>query len=153
MYKFEYDVPVEQFFSDDKGILDTHWKELANYPDKIKLNPDIDKYKFMQQNNVLKNICVYNESKLIGYCVLFCTPHPHYKDDVFVSVDVFYVDPEYRSGTIGIRLIKETEKVARSIGASVLLYHTKISHPTLEKMIHKLGYNKLEHISGKCLKE
>lgn len=153
MYNYVKDVPVIEFFDVENGLLTKHWEEIAGNKDKIKLCPDVSKYISLQEAGVLKNVCAYKDTILVGYSVLFVQPHLHYANDVYAYVDVIYVDPEYRNTSVGIRLIKETEEYARSMNVSVLTYHTKPQHAIIEKVLSKLDYKHMENIFGKCLKE
>lgn len=153
MITYEYDVPVEEFFKKEGGILSEHWKEIATNKEKIVLNPDVDKYKLLQEVGVLSNIVAYKDGEMAGYSVIFSQPHIHYMDDVYSYVDVIYVSNKFRNSRIGISLINETEKAAKQKGASVVMYHTKPEHNAIEKILMKKGYKHIENNFGKCLKE
>jgi GNAT superfamily N-acetyltransferase len=153
MYRWETNVPVLTFFMDENSIIDCHWDEVANYKNAIELDPDIEKYVALENAGVLKNVCVYDEDRLIGYSVLFIQPHLHYCKDLFAYVDVIYLHPDYRGSTLGVKLVKKTEQLARECGASVVTFHTKPLHPAIDKVLVKFGYGHIENIFGKCLKE
>jgi len=154
MFKFEYNMPASLFLEEAADLLHTHWKELAVNQDKIFLKPNVDAYVTYQNMGLLNNIVVRNqEDKIVGYSVLMIQPHIHYCDSIYASVDVIYVDPNYRNGSLGARLLFETEKLAVDKGADVIVHHAKPNVPMIIKPLEKLGYSLYEHIYGKYLGE
>lgn len=153
MYKFTYDVPMEIFLDQAKDILYKHWKELAVNQDTVFLSPDKEKYCKLQEVGVIKNIVVYHEEKIVGYSIILIQPALHYSNDLFAHVDVIYVDKEYRSSSVGARLLFATETLAKDNGASVILHHAKPNVPMIIKPLEKLNYKLYEFIYGKYLGE
>lgn len=153
MYKFTYDVPMEIFLDQAKDILYKHWKELAVNQDTVFLSPDKEKYCKLQEVGVIKNIVVYHEEKIVGYSIILIQPALHYSNDLFAHVDVIYVDKEYRSSSVGARLLLATETLAKDNGASVILHHAKPNVPMIIKPLEKLNYKLYEFIYGKYLGE
>lgn len=151
--RYEHNIPVESFFEDASGLLIQHWKVLANNSEEILLNPDVERYKLMQDMGVLHNVVAYEESNIVGYAVVFIMPHLHYKDDKFAMVDVLFTDPSARNSRLGITLINKVEEMCREQKVSVLTYHTKPSHNTIEKILSRKGFSHFENIIGKLLKE
>jgi len=152
-YNLQIDVPVEDFFEKSQDALQKHWEELAGNKDKIKLTPDIPKYKQLQQMGILHNIVAYTEDgELIGYSVIFVQPHLHYMNDIFAYVDVIFLKEEYRNSRIGLVLIKETETLSKTLGVSVLSYHTKPYKPAIEKILVKNSFHHSENIFTKYIK-
>ena len=59
----------------------------------------------------------------------------------------WYVHPDYRKGTIGIRLLKELERQAKEKGATTFIMVSEElmgNHDYMEKLYHKLGYHNYE---------
>lgn len=150
---FKINVPMEDFFMEEGGILSDHWKALSNNPDTIILKPDVQKYKDLQKSGVLFNIVGYEDNIMVGYAIVFITPHIHYSDDKFAMVDVIYADPLYRNSRLGLTLINQVEDMCRKEEVSVLTYHTKPTHATIEKILYRKGFSHFENIIGKLLKE
>lgn len=146
------DIPVEEFFKYQEGILDEHWDEVAGNKNAIKLSPDIQKYKALQELGILKNFVLFEGEEMIGYSVILSQPHLHYKDDIFAFVDVIFVKKEYRNSRAGLFLINQIEEWAKE-NVSLLTYHTKPKHPTIERILEKKGYSHMENIYGKLFKK
>lgn len=149
MYKWHYNVPAREFVAYAANSLESHWNELANNKDRIKLNPDVDKYQTLMDMGYLHNIAVECEGEIIAYSVVIAQPHLHYSNNVFAMVDVIYVAESHRNSRVGIELINKTEVMAMGLGADVLTYHTKPNHPAIEKILYKKGYSHMENIIGK----
>lgn len=152
-FTFIRDQKVEEFFKHCNEAIVEHWLEIAANKEKILLNPDEDRYKKLEEAGILKSIVVYDGDELVGYSVLLVQPHLHYKDDLFAFVDLIFVKNAYRSSKVGLMLINETEKYAKELGVSMLTYHTKPTHATIEKILYRKGYSHYENIIGICLKE
>ena len=150
---FKTNIPVSQFFSEEGGLITDHCNELATNPDKIKLKPDVKRYQDLQDKGFLFNIVGYEDEIMVGYSVIFIMPHMHYMDDKFAMVDVLYTDPLYRNSRLGLDLINKTEELCKEQKVSVLTYHTKPSHNTIEKILYRKGFSHFENIVGKLLKE
>jgi GNAT superfamily N-acetyltransferase len=153
MYDFKINVDTDIFLKDADKLLVEHWEELALNKNKIKLKPDVKKYKLLQELDILHNIVVYKDGVVVGYSVLIVQPHLHYYEHIFAMVDVVYVGQEYRSSSVGARLLVATEKLAKDLGASVITHHAKPYVPMIIKPLEKLGYNLYEHIYGKYIGE
>ncbi len=152
MIEMKYDVPMKQFFEEESGLCAIHWEEIANNKDKVKLAPNIEQFVKMQEAGLLKNIVAYDEGLMVGYVVLLISPHLHYRNDKFAFVDLIYVDPVYRSSNIGLKLLNETERVAREEGVAVLQHHAKPHHKNLQTILEKRkGFKVAEVILSKYL--
>lgn len=151
--RVEIDLDMQSFFNQGKGILNEHWSQVANNQDSILLEPDEEKYIFLQKANALLNVVLFDEcGEMIGYSIVFLQPHMHYKNDVFAFVDAIYVREKHRNSRAGLVLINEVERLCIEKRVSLLSYHTKPAHNTLEKILLKKGYNHVENIFGKTLK-
>jgi GNAT superfamily N-acetyltransferase len=153
MFEVKYNVPAEEFLKDAAELLYEHWEELALNKEKIKLNTDKVKYKHLQDMEILHNIVVYKEGKVIGYSVLLVSPHLHYVDHKYANVDVIYVSKEERKSSVGAKLLIATERLAKDLGCSVVVHHAKPYVPMIIKPLEKLGYSLYEFMYGKYVGE
>ncbi len=115
MYKLVTNVDSTTFLTEAAGLITEHWEELALNKDKIRLCPDVVKYKQLQDLNILHNVVVYKDDEIVGYSVLLVQPHLHYANDVHASVDVIYVSKNHRQSSVGARLLVTTEDYAKSL--------------------------------------
>ena len=94
-----------QVCEDIKELIKLHYEEIAVNKDVIPLDPDWDRYKYLDDNGLIMIITARDESKLVGYSIFFITSHLHYKSTVYANNDLLYLHPEYRKGSLGIKLI------------------------------------------------
>ncbi len=152
MITYVKNLDMESFFEQSEKLLFDHWMEVANNKQAIKLSPDEEKFKALQRAGALFNTIAYEDGKMVGYVILFITPHIHYKEDLFAYVDVIFLAPEYRKSKVGLALIHKAEELAKENGASIISHHCKPNTP-LEKIMGRLGYKVHETIFTKLLKE
>jgi hypothetical protein len=76
---------------------------------------------------------------IVGYSLNFIGPHFHYSDLVVCNNDVLFLRNDLRPSTVGLRLIRETERVAKTRGARLMLWHAK-DQTSLAKIMPRMGY-------------
>jgi len=135
----------EEIIESAKPLFEKHYREIARNQEKIKLNPDYDLYKKMEDKDGLHIVTVRGDGKLIGYFVSFLAPHPHYQDHVMASNDIFYIDPIHRKGSVGSRMVKFALKSLKERGVSVVHTHTKIEHD-ISSFLERIGGKKIEYV-------
>lgn len=136
---------------DMEPLFPAHWEELALNRDRIKLAPDVDRYRTMEKFGTLHLFTARVDDKLVGYYVSAVGPHPHYRDDVVAVSDMFYICSEYRKGYVGIGLFRAMEADVRRLGASLVLGIIKPSHD-IGPMLKYLGWELAGYVYSKCLK-
>lgn len=120
----------EGFASVDEHFFDLfrqHYEEIAWRKDKIKLNPDMDKYKAMADNGMAKMYTAREDGAIVGYAIWFLVKHLHYKDTLKAMNDILYVAPEKRGGMLGMNLIRYSEQELIKHGVHTVGLHIKKS--------------------------
>jgi GNAT superfamily N-acetyltransferase len=135
---------------DARPLLEKHWEEIALNKEIIKLNPDWDAYADLEDAGILKIFTARDDDRLVGYFVTFVRSHIHYKDHLFAYNDILFLDPDYRKGFTGSKLIKFAEKCLKEDGVSVVIVNTK-RHKPLDILLSWLGYKHIENIYSKVL--
>jgi len=133
-----------------KPLLEDHWQEIALNKDKIKLNPDWNRYFQMECAEQLAIFTMRDNGKMVGYFVIIMIKHLHYVDHVFAFNDIIFVHPSYRKGMNAIRFIKFCESEVKKIGASVLTINSKV-HAPFGSILERIGYAHIEQIYSKAL--
>jgi GNAT superfamily N-acetyltransferase len=151
MYRWIKNMNAREFLHRAKDTLECHWQELGINKDKYVLRPDPERYTQLQEAGVLHNLVVLKEDRVIGYSVILTTRGLHYQDAVFSQVDVLYVHPDFRSTSVGARLLVGTEELAKEVGGTVVLHHAKPFAPQITKPLEKMGYTQYELIYGKYI--
>jgi len=136
---------AEDLVDEIKLHIHNHWEEVEQYKDKIKLNPDFNKYIELDNLGMLHVVTARREQdlKLIGYFISVIMPPLHHKDHLFAVSDIIYIAPEYRGKLLGLKLIKYTEKKLKEKGVSVLNITMK-THASFEKILERIDFNKQE---------
>ena len=141
---------LDQVENDILALLDLHYKEIALNQDKIKLNPDWDVYRALEEQGRLKIFTARDGSTLVGYFVVVVGVNMHYKDHTFACNDIIYLHKDYRKGFAGIKLIKFAKKCLTEDGVSVLTINTKVHQP-FDKLLDRLGFNLIERVYSSYL--
>lgn len=129
-----------------KPLIAKHWEEIALFKDQIKLNPDFDKYIELDEQDMLHIVTARREEdlKLIGYFISVVQTNIHYKDHLFATNDILFIDPEYRGKLAGVKLFKYAEKKLKEKGVSIISIHMK-THMPFDKLLERLKYEKQEY--------
>lgn len=146
-YQQEFLVQVE---NEARPLLEEHWQEIALNKEKIRLNPDWERYHCLEDEGLLKIFTAREEGKLVGYFVVVASKGLHYKDHVFAVNDIIYLHPDYRKGRTGIKLIQFAEKCLQQDGVSVLTINTKVHRP-FDKLMEFLGFGLIERVYSKYI--
>lgn len=133
-----------------QNLIDLHWQDIALNKDKIKLNPDWDRYEEAEKNGDLKIFTARSNDQLVGYFACLISVSLHYKDHIFAHNDVLFLHPDYRKGLAGWRLMKFAEQCLRDDGVSLLMVNTKI-HKPFDVLLQRLGYTHIENLYSKAL--
>jgi hypothetical protein len=132
-------------------LLELHYRELAKNQDRVKLNPDWERYAELERCGKFIVFTARKES-LIGYSAFFVSPHPHYRDLLLVSNDILYLDAEHRVGRTGVRLIKYCEEQIAAMydGQVCLTWHAK-ENTALASMLPRMTYGVQDIVFSKLL--
>lgn len=135
-----------------KPLLEDHWKEIALNKEKVKLNPDYDKYLEADEKGLLHVLTARDNDKLIGYFISFVQMHIHYKDHLFAVNDILFIDKNYRKGSTGYKMFKKAEESLKEIGVDVLVIHSKVNND-FKPIMDKLNFERVEYIYSKFIGE
>lgn len=133
-----------------KPLLVAHYKEIARNQDKVKLNPDYDKYRALDKAGMVHSVTARDEGKLIGYYISIVAPHLHYRDCIMAMNDVLFISPEYRKGFIAFKLLKYGEKTLKDRGVGVIHMNMKLAND-FGILMERLGWIEIERIYEKVL--
>jgi ribosomal protein S18 acetylase RimI-like enzyme len=101
---------------------------------------------WMQGNG---NVLVGEEDgKVVGLLAFITTLH-HFSGQPYAAELMWYVEPEYRKGGIGLRLLWEAEKMAKAVGAKDMVFTAP--NEDVAALYKRFGYEKLEVTYRKTL--
>jgi GNAT superfamily N-acetyltransferase len=117
----------------------SHWEEVATNKHSRKLNLDVEAFFLLEDKGFLISLGAFIDNSLIGYSISAFVPDMHDRSKLLCINDAIFILEDYRNGSIGIKLIKETETLAKARGAYALIWHAKVG-TALDKLLPKLSY-------------
>lgn len=142
--------PFAPFLEEVKPLLPLHWEELALNKDVVPLSPQYEEYLNRDAKGMVLLIVLRESGKLVGYFVGFVAPGLHYSTCLTLHMDIFWVHPDYRNGTAGLKLFKAMEKEARRRGVNRLFVGAKV-HKDASRLFEALKYTLVETVYSTML--
>jgi len=131
-----------------------HWQEVALHKDQIRLRPNYDEYRRLEELGILHIITARERDKLAGYIFHMVHPHLHYVGSLTAFTDLLYLRKEYTRGmTAASRyrdLIRASEKMLRDLGVQRVYLMTK-THLDLTALFENMGFKLIEKNFSKLL--
>lgn len=131
-----------------KPLFEEHYIEIARHKDKIKLNPDYEKYFEMENAGIFHIITAREEKELVGYCFNFVLPNFHFKDCLMASNDVIFIRKIFRKGNNGSDFLNYIENILENMGVIKSTIATKLEHD-FGNLLKKREYTPIETIYEK----
>jgi predicted GNAT superfamily acetyltransferase len=122
-----------ELWSNGHHLFEDHCKELED--DRVTFLPDQNRYLALDDLDMLIVLGAYVDEHMVGYSVSVIYRHGHF-DEILATNDSLYVDPDYRRGSLGWKLILSTEKSAQECGVSRMLWTAKCNS-NLEILLQK----------------
>jgi GNAT superfamily N-acetyltransferase len=142
---------LHPFWEDALPLFERHWQEIAHWHD-IPLVPDTEAYERAEAAGMLRIYTVRGtDGSLYGYAMFFVRHNVHYATSLQAVQDVVFIAPEFRLGTLGMRLLRFADDQLRADGVQAVHHHQKLAHPALGKVLERQGYEAVETIWVKRL--
>lgn len=135
-----------------KPLFPLHWAELALNQDQVPLDPQYDIYLKRDALGEVLFVAGRELGELMAYFVGFVAPGLHYRSCLTLTMDIFWVKPEYRGKSAGIRLFKTVETEAQRRGVQRMFMGSKL-HKDAGWLFEKLGYVPVETYYSKMVGE
>lgn len=139
MLEYAVEILTPALIEETIPVQQGYWDEVAGpfhqYP------PDVDwkTYLMAQQAGKLKVLAGRADGVLKAGAFIVITPHPHYAC-IAASLPLLFVDPEYRQGREGLRLVKLAEEEAARAGAQLMMTHGGV-HNGVYKLFEHMKYS------------
>lgn len=138
--------PFWPAFAEAQLLLDRHFDEIAENKALLQQpDPNIDKYRILDNAGMLHLLAVRDGAKLVGYYVAIVDHNLHYRTILTGVDDLHYLAPEYRKGRVGIQLFIEAEKMLREIRVMLGLMRVKEAH-NHGAILERLGWRPMERV-------
>lgn len=132
-----------------------HWEELEEDKEGAPFEPDWDGLFACQLQRLLHVLTVRSDGVLVGYAFLFLQPNVMSVGRYRAFTERFWLDPDFRQGWLGVRLLREPEKKARALGATRLAASPTLrfakDRGSLSKVFERLGYQPEDLVMVKTL--
>ncbi len=120
-------------------LLVDHREELTTNKALMVLAPDMPRYVACEQAGAFFMLVARENGAMVGYSANFIAQHLHYSALRYANNDVLFLAKDHRKGSLGLRLIRETEREAKARGAQLLVWHAKPG-TSLDVVLPKKGY-------------
>lgn len=144
------ELKATEYIEEAWKLLEEHREELTTNKDLMILKPNVELYRALEDSDSLISIVAFDGDKIIGYSVSFVSANLHYSDLLLCSNDVLFVTKEHR-GSIGLKLMRMTERLAKERGCGMILWHTKPNTP-LAEILPRLKYKVQDIVYSKEIK-
>ena len=141
---------VDEMLAEAPILFEEHYTEIALNKKVMVLKPDEETYRKSEEMGNIFILSARQDDVLIGYSVNFITNHLHYADLKLAQNDLLFISKEHRGGRIGLKLIRDTETHATSLGCKLMLWHAK-ENTTLAAILPRLKYGVQDIIFSKEL--
>jgi GNAT superfamily N-acetyltransferase len=115
-----------------------YWKEVAGPFHQFPPDVDWRTYLIAQQTGKLKVVVGRQAGILKAGAFIVITPHPHYAC-IAASLPLLFVDPVFRKGREGLRLVQRAEEEAVKAGAQMMMTHGGV-HNGVYRLFEALKY-------------
>lgn len=139
---------VDEMHARANELLREHWIEIARNKQVMVLKPDWTGYREMERQGKMLCLAAWDGDDMVGYSANFVVHHLHYADLVMCTNDVLFVTKSHRVGRTGIKLMRETERLAKETGAQLMLWHAK-ENTDLAAICPRMGYGVQDIIFSK----
>lgn len=134
-------------------LIRRHYEEVVSNPEVTVLDPDWERFEFMEDAGVVHTLTARVEGALVGYVVHLVVPSLHYRGLIQAHDDAHYLSPEYRKGWAAIKMLRAAEEMLMEVGVDAICYHTK-ERADIHRgpVFARLGYKPQERIYTKFIK-
>jgi GNAT superfamily N-acetyltransferase len=136
--------PILPTAYDLKDLFEQHWEEVYG-TSKRKANILLDVYGKMEEAGLAFGLFAYFDMAIVGYSICFIAPNIHCAGHISCNNDALYVDPLFRDTSLGLKLIRKTESMAKSKGADLMCWNAPLN-TNLIKILPRLKYEALEQV-------
>ena len=132
-----------EFLIEGKALVSKHHLEIYTGLDLTLFDVDFDAYSKIESAGKLEVYTARENGTLIGYTLWFISRHLHYKNSLTATSAAVFMNPKYRKGLQGYKLIKWSIEKLKSRQIQRILISVK---PTLDfgKLLERLGASYFE---------
>jgi GNAT superfamily N-acetyltransferase len=150
---FTRELATQKLRDEAQSLLVAHWQEIALDQDTVPLDDRWDIYELLENQGALNIMTARTKDagRLVGYVVHIITVNPHYRSLLVADNDIFWLDPAYRKGMAGVRLLRAAEAECKARGCNKIVLKEKV-HRSLGRLMEFMGYTLIERVHAKALR-
>lgn len=130
------EVIASEWLDEASELAHSHWNECERHLQPAGVKVNVEALKALEEVGALLALGVFDDERLVGYCVLILSPHLHY-DITTATVDLLFLAEEYRRGRVGLEMIERANALAKERGAEGVTWAAK-PDSTLDHILQRL---------------
>lgn len=135
----DWDRVVEEL----RPLFTVHHAEIGLYQSRMPLSPQWWEYARLARLGQMLAVTARLGGTPIGYCILIVGVGMHYSTTLTARMDAIWVDPHYRTGSVGRRLLDATKAELERRGVRLWWMGSK-DHKPIEALYRRMGFEKQE---------
>lgn len=139
--RFEIE-PLHRLKDELPPLFERHHRDLGRNKDSVPLDPHWDMMMQLSAMSFLQILAARAPNgELIGYMFNLVGPHMHYRTTLHATVDMFWLDPEFRRGLTGCKMLRANENEMRKLGVvRYMISQNLIFDRRMRLLFNRLGY-------------
>ena len=133
------EIPLSAFIEEGWHLAIEHYEEVAKATGAPLPSIDVEQLISLENCGMIFTIGAFDGEKLIGYSVNQIGRSFNFHDVIMVDNQGLFVSKQYRNTRAGLRLIDETNRVAKERGAVRATWHTYLG-TRAATLFDRLGY-------------
>jgi hypothetical protein len=123
------------------------------HPDEVPMDVDFDRYYAMATVGILQCLTARADGLMVGYAFALVGPHLHHNGTLFSIEDMYWLDPLYREGMNGYKMLKAFDEGLQERGVKVsYISETLLRDRPIGPMLKRLGYEPNQTVWAKVFK-
>jgi hypothetical protein len=141
LVKFQIE-PFHKIRAELPPLFERHHNELGRDKEVVPLDPNWDVMMELGIRGFLRVLTARNASgDLVGYVFNLFGPHMHYRTTFHANVDMYWLDPAYRKGWNGIRMLRTNEAEMKKLGVvRYMIGENLLFDERIRAVFKRLGY-------------
>ena len=134
------EIPLSAFIEDAKPIFIEHWEEVAKKTGAPMPSVNTEELQLLEERGIIYTIGAFFEQVLVGYSVNQIGQSFNFSSVTMMDNQGLFIKKEYRNTGAGLKLINESNRIAKARGASIATWHT-YQGTRAATLFDRLGYN------------
>lgn len=145
--------PLAEIIASEGGLdlFQNHWREIALDKDTVPLDVDWRRYYAAEAEGLWRVFAARDGKRIVGYISWYIGPHVRYKSTTYCAADVFYLDPAYRKGTTGYRMIKAALEALPRPCKVLMTEKLHFKEGRVGRLFERLGLRPIEQVYSMTL--